>query len=262
MASKKPAKRKGISARTRFEIFKRDCFTCQYCGQKAPDILLHIDHIEAVANGGSDEIINLVTSCSVCNSGKSDVALSDDSAVKRQHIQLQEMNERQEQLQMMLKWRKGLLAMEQESLNHAIQIWHMAVEPFQVTEVGLREVRILIRRFGLELVLRAIDIATDQYLKFGNNQKPTKESVHEAWRKLSGICANEVAPPEVRCSRYCMAILKRRGYINYGTARDYLDRAFDANIDHELLIRTAKRSRNWNEWQCAMDQLLGGDGRG
>lgn len=43
------AKRKALSNRTRFEVFKRDKFTCQYCGAKAPDVVLQCDHIVAVA---------------------------------------------------------------------------------------------------------------------------------------------------------------------------------------------------------------------
>ncbi len=35
--------RKSISKKIRFEIFKRDAFSCQYCGKSAPDVILHID---------------------------------------------------------------------------------------------------------------------------------------------------------------------------------------------------------------------------
>jgi hypothetical protein len=28
-----------LSVRTRFEVFKRDEFTCQYCGRKSPDVV-------------------------------------------------------------------------------------------------------------------------------------------------------------------------------------------------------------------------------
>lgn len=37
------AKRKGIPRSIRFEVFKRDMFTCQYCGRKAPDVILEVD---------------------------------------------------------------------------------------------------------------------------------------------------------------------------------------------------------------------------
>ena len=53
------AVRKAISKKLRFEVFKRDNFTCQYCGRMAPDVVLEVDHINAVANGGDNNILNL-----------------------------------------------------------------------------------------------------------------------------------------------------------------------------------------------------------
>ena len=64
------SKRIAISKRIRFEVFKRDGFTCQYCGNHPPDILLHVDHIVAVSKGGRNDIDNLVASCEACNLGK------------------------------------------------------------------------------------------------------------------------------------------------------------------------------------------------
>ncbi len=101
-------KRKPISKRVRFEVFKRDAFTCQYCGKSAPDVILHLDHIKPVSKGGNNGILNLVTSCQSCNAGKSDVELSDDSAVKKQQKQLIDMAERHEQIKLMVEWRESI----------------------------------------------------------------------------------------------------------------------------------------------------------
>ena len=65
-----PIKRTSISKRIRFEIFKRDEFTCQYCGAVPPKTILHVDHINPVFSGGTNDIDNLVTSCMECNLGK------------------------------------------------------------------------------------------------------------------------------------------------------------------------------------------------
>lgn len=67
--------RRTVSARTRFEILKRDNFTCQYCGRKAPDVTLECDHIHPVSRGGSDDFDNLIAACWECNSGKSDIPI-------------------------------------------------------------------------------------------------------------------------------------------------------------------------------------------
>ena len=55
-------KRRKLSKKIRFEVFKRDNFTCQYCGRKAPDVVLEVDHIIPVAKGGKNNIMNLITS--------------------------------------------------------------------------------------------------------------------------------------------------------------------------------------------------------
>lgn len=63
-----------VSKRTRFEVLRRDNHTCQYCGETAPNVVLHVDHVEPVALGGSDKPDNLVTACKDCNTGKSSIA--------------------------------------------------------------------------------------------------------------------------------------------------------------------------------------------
>jgi hypothetical protein len=64
------AKRKAVGTKVRFEIFKRDGFKCQYCGSTPPAVILHVDHIVPVKEGGGNEDTNLITSCDSCNLGK------------------------------------------------------------------------------------------------------------------------------------------------------------------------------------------------
>lgn len=63
-------KRESVSKSRRFAIFARDGFACQYCGRKPPDVILEVDHIVAVVNGGSSEDLNLITACFDCNHSK------------------------------------------------------------------------------------------------------------------------------------------------------------------------------------------------
>lgn len=73
-----PSKQRGdksearnISPKLRWEIFVRDNYTCRYCGRKAPDVALTVDHIVSVFAGGTKDPDNLITACQDCNSGKS-----------------------------------------------------------------------------------------------------------------------------------------------------------------------------------------------
>jgi len=69
---------KAIGKRLRFEVLRRDRFTCQYCGRKAPEVELQVDHVHPASDGGPAVLSNLVTSCSDCNSGKATRRLTDD----------------------------------------------------------------------------------------------------------------------------------------------------------------------------------------
>lgn len=64
-----------LSKRLRFEVFKRDNFTCQYCGAKPPDTVLEVDHVHPRSLGGRDLIENLKTACWNCNRGKGAVII-------------------------------------------------------------------------------------------------------------------------------------------------------------------------------------------
>jgi len=63
--------RRSTGKRLRFEVFKRDAFTCQYCGAQPPAVVLVVDHVVPYAGGGETSIENLVTACEPCNQGKS-----------------------------------------------------------------------------------------------------------------------------------------------------------------------------------------------
>jgi hypothetical protein len=66
----------------RFEVFKRDGFTCAYCNRKPPEVTLEADHVIPVAEGGGDEMENLVTACWDCNRGKGAGMLDDRAPVE------------------------------------------------------------------------------------------------------------------------------------------------------------------------------------
>jgi predicted subunit of tRNA(5-methylaminomethyl-2-thiouridylate) methyltransferase len=162
------AKRKAISVKSRFEVFKRDSFTCQYCGRGVPDVILNVDHITPVAKGGDNEILNLVTACFDCNAGKSDRALSDQHIINKQLDQLKALNERKEQMEMLAKWRQELQSMEETQIaSVAAEInKHLAEANKVVQDWYLRtEIKPSLKKYGYIQVLDAVDISASRYLK-------------------------------------------------------------------------------------------------
>ena len=54
---------------TKYNVLKRDAFTCQYCGSKDRGSLT-IDHVVPRSRGGKDSWTNVVTACWNCNNKK------------------------------------------------------------------------------------------------------------------------------------------------------------------------------------------------
>ncbi|HUI17685.1 MAG TPA: HNH endonuclease [Alphaproteobacteria bacterium] len=52
---------------TRFNVFLRDYFTCQYCGTRKPTQELTFDHLVPRSRGGRTTWENVVTACGQCN---------------------------------------------------------------------------------------------------------------------------------------------------------------------------------------------------
>ena len=177
------AKRKEITKKTRFEVFKRDRFTCQYCGRMAPDVVLEVDHIVPVAEGGGNEITNLITSCMECNRGKGKRKLSDDAVIKEQQSQLVELAERREQYEMIAQWRDELLNIEYDAALRAIDYWNK-ISKSNFTEVNAPKIQELIKTFGIHAVYDAMEIANNTYVRrMGMNRI-------DAFDKIGGICYN------------------------------------------------------------------------
>ncbi len=262
----KPAevpKRVSIPKSVRFEVFKRDHFTCQYCGQKAPDIVLHVDHIDPVSKGGSSEIINLITSCYACNLGKSDKRLTDTSAIDKQRKQLELIQERREQIELMFQWKESLSNLDKETLEMIKDYAHARIEPFTISENGEGTIRTLLRKYGIEDLLTAIDISADTYIKYDADGKPTQHSVENFINKLGGILFNRSLKPidqklsqiKNKASNAFSYYDPRRAAIllnQYVTALrkcwGYSDEQIITDLDKELAPKL-EETANWSAWR-------------
>lgn len=60
---------KGV-AFSRKNVYKRDNYTCQYCGMKPSQEDLTVDHVMPRSRGGHSEWANCVSACSKCNKKK------------------------------------------------------------------------------------------------------------------------------------------------------------------------------------------------
>ncbi len=172
--------RKSLSKRTRFEVFKRDGFACQYCGSHPPDVILEVDHVVPVADGGDDDEGNLVTSCFNCNRGKSDVGLN--VVPKSLAERGLEILEREEQL----AGYREIIEARQDRIE--ADMWRVADALIDhASENGIKRAYLQsIKRFNellpLHEVLEAAEIA--------RAKKPSSENLR--FKYFCGVCWNKI----------------------------------------------------------------------
>jgi hypothetical protein len=250
------ARRIAIPKGMRFEVFKRDSFTCQYCGKKAPDVVLHCDHIKAVADGGTTDLLNLITACAPCNLGKSDVPLDDSTTINKQRAQLEELQERREQIEMMMDWKTELLALQHDTVTQAAEFWASLVPGFSLNERGQQSLKKWLRKYSLDNVLEAMQRSVEQYIV----GPATPEDVEAAWKYVARICnvmAADEKKPYLKDILYIRGILRNRlSWCDEQIALDKLEDAHIRGVAIEQLTRLAKRSTAWKAWSAALDDLV------
>ena len=168
--------RKQLSKKTRFDIFKRDGFACQYCGATPPQVILHVDHIVAVAEGGGNESDNLISSCEPCNLGKGARSLSAIPVSLGDKAKLIAESEAQ------LRGYQEIMQCKQDRIKH--EVWVIG-ELFtelnpgrELTETALNSVRTFIEKIGVHEVERALRIAY-------TNTRIVKD---QRFRYFCGVC--------------------------------------------------------------------------
>lgn len=174
-----------LSKRVRFEVFKRDKFTCGYCGRRPPDVMLEADHVVPRAEGGGDELANLVTSCFDCNRGKAAVPLGDVApAVDEMQVleAVQDMLERQYQMRGQIQAERALEDAAREAHDYLERRWHQE-HPWK-PRFDFARLRPFYRTLDVTEMSEAMDIALSW--KARNRDKDEKD----AFQYFTGIMRN------------------------------------------------------------------------
>jgi len=172
------SERKSVSTRRRFEIFKRDGFTCQYCGKRPPNTILHLDHIIPVSKGGTNQTENLITACIDCNLGKSNILL-DNSKESLQHI-TERKQEAAKQLRAYIKSCKEERRMKSLIVDEVEAVF---TEQFDLifTEASRQSILRFHEKLSLSELISAMEKAVARI-----------SDSNECFRYFCGICHNKI----------------------------------------------------------------------
>lgn len=247
------AQRKSIKKSVKFEVLKRDSFTCQYCGKSAPTVVLEIDHILPVCKGGDNEILNLVTSCYDCNRGKSGKPLTDMSTINAQKQQLKIINEKRNQFEMLKKWRESLLNLDDEEFNYFNAIWTNKTG-YTINEHGKPRILKEIKTYGLNEVITSMELSVNQYFD-NNNPANSIDNVYQKIFKILTYRKLDKENPTPSKIFYMMGILKNRFSLNDADKKmcfRLLKKAYELGESLDDLEFTAKECYSYRSFVSIM----------
>ena len=239
-----------VSQKTRFEVFKRDKFACQYCGASAPEVVLNCDHITPVAEGGLSDILNLITSCKSCNGGKGKILLSDSTALDKQHRMLVELEERQQQLKMMIEWRDSLNDIDGETVQYFVGV--VSRNGYRPNDIGRDKILKWVKKYPLDVLVRAADEAFDAYSAGGLEGWGR---AFNAIPKFARMIEEEVECPDIRKLLYIQGIIRNR--FDVPVIIDYLKCARSGGATLASLERFAMSSKDLTEFMDRFDRFAG-----
>lgn len=150
--------RQAISKKTRFDVFKRDGFKCAYCGATPSEtVLLEVDHIHPVADGGTNDIDNLVTACWDCNRGKGARPLSSVPQPLEEKAAL--VAEREAQIRAFHEVLELRKERKDEEMWSVAEIFMERFNDDSIRREYLSSIRMFLERLNVFEVREAMDIA-------------------------------------------------------------------------------------------------------
>lgn len=170
---------RSIGLKKRFDVFKRDGFTCQYCSRKPPKVPLEVDHIIPVCKGGKNDIDNLITACFDCNRGKAgnELEVIPDTLVTK--IERMALAKKQyKQYQNLLKKQKQIIDAE---IEQVVAIYELNNEGYTLTERFKISIKGFIEKLDVNEVVDAMEKAC--YIVYDSDK---------VIKYFCGICWNKI----------------------------------------------------------------------
>lgn len=162
----------------RFKVLMRDDFKCRYCGIKAGEKELEVDHIIPKSRGGSNNLENLVTSCFECNRGKRDKSLIADAP----EVEISE------QTKLAIEAYKKKVQEDDASRVYINYFLQNAPHKHELNGHELRMFKEFNKRFHPKIIFEAIDIAIEKYIP----ETATDKDYYLAIKKIGGISHNKM----------------------------------------------------------------------
>jgi HNH endonuclease len=219
---------------------------------------LHVDHVIAVASGGTNHTTNLVTACVDCNGGKGARPLSDTDRLDKQRKAVELQADRVEQIKMLAAWHVEPANADElivdEFVNYLIPKFGNRCRP---NDNGRSKLAKWVKQFDAKVPFEAIDASAQTYLK-SDAQGISSESWEKAFEMIPRIAYNvKHGNTSAKELAYIAAICRNRfSYMNNRAFYIIMNDAISLNINLEGAKELAKNCTSWSQFRDAIEEFI------
>jgi len=224
----------------KYEIFKRDSFTCQYCGGQTPQVILKIDYISP--SGDKNDKTNLITSCFNCSGKKQAVPI----------------NEKREQID---AYEASLIEHEEskvEVLQELNEYWSSLCDnEYSLNESGLESLSAFLENL--------VPFEIKESMKIAAKKIPAND-MGNRFKYFCGICHNKIRAKSGDTSsktfnevkRYYLSKPRGGGYYNKEQLREFCRLYPEEDLIRAIDIAFSEsRPSYWRAFCEALEELTG-----
>lgn len=241
------AKRRPIRAKLRFEVLKRDGFACRYCGRRAPEVSLQVDHVHPVALGGVNDHLNLAASCAACNNGKGAVPLTETTSAE---------------LGVLTPMEEYAISRARDAWAEEVPLWPSLNATDDMVLVGH------VQRYGVDHVISAIEYLAKLYARSSGCTAFPGDLASRIFFEIGSVAAyfrshNRTRRPSVR-ELYEIRATARMRLPDFDTAaaNRLLESACRNCVDPGMLMAISRTTSRWDDWRGCIEQLTFDNGGG
>lgn len=157
---------------------------------------------------------------------------------------------------------------ETKDKDYLINYIEKKIKPHTLSDFGKTDVSIWLNKFGLEMIIEAIDISYRNYIQIGDDGNPTFDSAANFLSKIGGIAYNNSLSPIDQKLMHIKNICKSKfsywnndkatvmlnNYIKALRKNQWSDEQILADLNGETMD-VVRDSNNWSEFRTAIEGL-------
>lgn len=141
------------------------------------------------------------------------------------------------------------------------EYWQQLAPGFYVSDYGKKLLKQLLKKVSFEEILPAMDISSERYLVFNDDETVTRESWDMAFDKVSAICHVRKKAQENPAIEHFYKIKHiakcncPKGF-DEPKAKDLIETALRLNIPIDDLYKVARECRHWPSFRDEMQYTI------